>query len=321
MPIQATDYIRVTHAEPHAGRGRQMLAAHPELRELAGPLPASAAWVVALVAAQLAVASVVGHLAWFIWLPAAYIVGATIDHALWVLIHECAHNLVFRNRIGNRLVALAANVPLVFPAAMSFCKYHLLHHRHMGELELDADLAGPDEARLVGRSSVAKTLWIACFALVVGTVRPRRMKAIPFWDVWTVVNLLTQIAAVTVIFATRGAGPLLYLLASTALAIGLHPLGARWVQEHYVFAEGQETYSYYGPLNRVSFNVGYHNEHHDLVTVPWPRLPRIRRLAPEFYDALHAHQSWTALLLRFLTDRRITLFSRAVRRPMETQSR
>jgi hypothetical protein len=31
------DYIRVAHAEPHAARGQQMPAAHPELRALAGP--------------------------------------------------------------------------------------------------------------------------------------------------------------------------------------------------------------------------------------------------------------------------------------------
>jgi len=76
---------------------------------------------------------------------------------------------------------------------------------------------------------------------------------------------------------------------------------------------GQETYSYYGPLNKVSFNVGYHNEHHDLVTIPWSRLPEVRRLAPEFYDGLHSYSSWTSLLARFVSDRNITLFTYIVR--------
>ena len=76
---------------------------------------------------------------------------------------------------------------------------------------------------------------------------------------------------------------------------------------------GQETYSYYGPWNRVAFNVGYHNEHHDLMTVPWSRLPRIRAIAPEFYENLYAHRSWTKLLFRFLFDPELTLHSRVVR--------
>src|SRR5204862_6177727 len=103
------------------------------LRALAGPMRATVLWVAVLVAAQLGVAVLIAQQPWYIWAAAAYLAGATIDHALWVLIHECAHNLVFQSRLGNRLVALTANVPLVFPAAMAFCKYHLLHHRHMGE--------------------------------------------------------------------------------------------------------------------------------------------------------------------------------------------
>ena len=90
--------------------------------------------------------------------------------------------------------------------------------------------------------------------------------------------------------------PVAYLFLSTAFALGVHPVGARWIQEHYVFREGQETYSYYGPLNKLSFNMGYHNEHHDFPQVPWSRLPKVRALAPEFYDHLYYHRSWTKLL-------------------------
>jgi sphingolipid delta-4 desaturase len=63
----------------------------------------------------------------------------------------------------------------------------------------------------------------------------------------------------------------------------------------------------------VCFNVGYHNEHHDIVTIPWCRLPQVRRIAPEFYEGLHAYTSWTALLVRFVRDPDITLFNTIVR--------
>ena len=309
----ALDYIRVTYPEPHALRGRQMLAAHPELRDLAGPDPRSALWVVVLAAVQFGLALTIGRGRWYICVPFAYVVGATIDHALWALIHETAHNLVFRWRTGNRLVAIAANLPLVLPGAIPFCKYHLLHHRHMGDMDFDAGVPGPTESRIIGRSGFMKGLWLAGTFLVQGAIRPARMDRIPKVDVWSAVNVGFQIAAMIAFVWLTGWRPFAYLLASSIMAIGLHPLGARWVQEHFALVPGQETYSYYGPLNRLSFNVGYHNEHHDIVTVPWSRLPMIRRIAPEFYAGLHSYGSWTALLVRFLRDRRITLFDYIVR--------
>jgi fatty acid desaturase len=67
------------------------------------------------------------------------------------------------------------------------------------------------------------------------------------------------------------------LVASFFFSVGLHPLGARWIQEHYLTKGEQETYSYYGVFNKVAFNVGYHNEHHDFPSVPWNKLPQIRK--------------------------------------------
>jgi len=111
-----------------------------------------------------------------------------------------------------------------------------------------------------------------------------------------------------------GPKALVYLVASFFFSVGLHPLGARWVQEHYLTHGEQETYSYYGVLNTVSFNVGYHNEHHDFPSVPWNKLPQIRSQAPGFYNTLSYHTSWTKLFLRFLFDRELSLFSRVVRK-------
>jgi sphingolipid delta-4 desaturase len=87
--------------------------------------------------------------------------------------------------------------------------------------------------------------------------------------------------------------------------------------EHYAFKEGdeQETYSYYGPLNLLAYNVGYHNEHHDFPNVPWTRLPSIKALAPEWYadDQLKSHESWPLVTWRFITDENVGMFSRIKR--------
>jgi len=63
----------------------------------------------------------------------------------------------------------------------------------------------------------------------------------------------------------------------------------------------------------VAFNVGFHNEHHDLPSVPWNRLPKVRNVAPEMYDRLTSHGSWTLVLLKFLFDSSVGLHSRTER--------
>jgi sphingolipid delta-4 desaturase len=190
----------------------------------------------------------------------------------------------------------------------------------MGDMEFDGGVPGPVEARVIGRSGVKKGLWLAGTIFVQGVVRPRRMTRVPTFDAWTITNLVFQTACMAALVRLAGWDVLVYLLASSILAIGFHPLGARWVQEHFALVPGQETYSYYGPLNKVSFNVGYHNEHHDIVTIPWSRLPVVRRMAPEFYEHMHAYRSWTELFVRFLTDPEITLF-KYVLRPSARQDR
>ena len=205
VTVPSPEFIRVDRVEPHAARGRQLLAAHPELRALAGPQPATALWVGLLVAIQCGLALWLGPRRWFVWLPLAYIVGATIDHALWALIHDCCHNLVFRSRTANRWVAIAANFPLVVPGAISFCKYHLLHHRHMGDMDLDAGVPGTTESAVIGRSRVAKTVWLAGYIFVQGIVRPRRL-SVRLLDGWTMVNIVVQFAFLAAVVTGGGRG-------------------------------------------------------------------------------------------------------------------
>jgi sphingolipid delta-4 desaturase len=243
----------------------------------------------------------------------AYTVGAFASHGLFVMIHECAHRLVFRRRNPNVWTGLFANLPLFVPGSFSFQKYHLKHHSSQGVYETDADIPSRWEARFVGRSPLRKALWLLLYPLF-QAVRSFRIKDVPPLDAWTLTNLAIQIAVNVAVYVLWGPKSLAYLALALFFSIGLHPLGARWIQRHYLMGEGeQETFSYYGKLNLLTFNVGYHNEHHDFPSVPWNRLPRIRAAAPEAYEDLTAHTSWTRLLFRFLFDPEITLYSRMTR--------
>jgi sphingolipid delta-4 desaturase len=200
----------------------------------------------------------------------------------------------------------------VFPSSVQFRKYHLKHHAFQGNYEIDADIPSEWEAKLIGHSFFGKAIWLLFFPLFQMT-RPPRLKMIEFNSWWVWVDVAVVLAFDAAILYYFGFNSFFYLLTSFFFSVGLHPLGGRWIQEHFLVAAPQETYSYYGPLNAVAFNVGYHNEHHDFSYVPWNNLPKIKEIAPEFYDTLHYHTSWSGLVWKFLTDKNMSLFSRTVR--------
>lgn len=313
MRLPRTDFVWSAEREPHRGRTQEILARHPEVRALIGRNPYTALLIVGTVALQLSVAYLLRDASWWWIFGAAYLVGAFADHALFVMVHECAHNLVFRRGWMNLVAAIVANLPQLFPSAISFRRYHLKHHAYQGVHELDADLPSYWEARLIQQWFVGKTLWLLLFPLF-QIARTARTREIAVVDRWVVVNWVVQIAFVVAVWRVMGPSAMGYLVLSFFFSIGLHPLGARWIQEHFLTTDEQETSSYYGPVNRVALNVGYHNEHHDFPSVPWHRLPELRAAAPEAYESLHAHRSLSRLLLRFIFDQELSLFHRVVRR-------
>ncbi len=310
MPASA--YTFSEDPQLHPLRRREILSRHPEAKDLTGPYRPTAFIILGLVGAQLALSYFVRDVPIWLNLVGAYVVGAVMSHALYVMIHEATHNLVLKKSWGNKLMGIAANLPTVVPSAIPFRKYHLLHHAKMGEPDHDADLPSAAEGRWVGNSTLRKAIWMLFFSIA-QSFRPAQIRGAKLIDGWTVANLVAVLAVDAAVWIFFGPTALLYLTASTLFGLGLHPLGGRWIQEHFVTHPGQETYSYYGAANWIAFNVGYHNEHHDMLNVAWNRLPALRRTAPELYDDLVSYRSWTAVLLRFIFDRNLSPHSRVVR--------
>ncbi|MCU0682560.1 MAG: fatty acid desaturase [Polyangiaceae bacterium] len=306
----------------HRERRVVLLRDYPAVRALARPAPSSFVVIALLVAAQLALAGFVASRPWWLLLLVAYGVGAALVVGLFSMIHEASHGLIFSRRGGNRLAAYLANVPILFPAAETFLEHHHTHHGGLGAYEGDVAIPREWEVRWVGASPWRKAAWLALYPIIYA-LRVRGMKLGAGRRAradrarrrsrrgWYVANALLQAACVGLITQAWGARALVYLLLSFLCGFGLHPLNAITLQEHLPARVRQVTYSYYGLGNLVSFNSGYHYEHHDLPTVPWCRLPALRRAAPELYASLHSHPSWVGLWLRFLTDREYTLRGQA----------
>jgi len=299
-------------AEPHIGRTREIIKKYPEIKNLMGRNPYTFLYILGIVGMQITVAILLHNQPWWAALLVAFALGAFANHALFVLIHECTHNLVFKNRTLNMWAGILCDLPNALPSSVQFRKYHLKHHAFQGHYDLDADLPSVWEAKLIGNSFLGKAIWLLLYPIFQLT-RPPRLKEIEFNSVWVWIDMAVVFGFNIALVYFFGWIPLVYLIASFFFSVGLHPLGGRWIQEHYLVAGPQETYSYYGPLNKLAFNVGYHNEHHDFSYIPWNNLPKIRAIAPEFYDTLTYHTSWSGLVWRFLTDPELSLFSRTVR--------
>lgn len=317
QPTDTSDFLWLLTEEPHRTRRTAILKAHPQVRTLMGhePLTKYLSAGVVVLQLSLAVALSVWNVHPLNWkfLLLAYAVGGTANQNIFLAIHEITHNLAFKGIRANKLWAILVNAPIGVPYAMMFKRYHIEHHKHLGEDGIDTDL--PTKLEMVCLKNVLGKAFFATFqiffyALRPGFVRTQKLTA------YHILNFVFQLAVVDALLVRFAGWPaLLYLLESSFFAGSLHPCAAHFIAEHYMFGGiQQETWSYYGPLNVLAYNVGYHNEHHDFPSVPWTRLPALRKMAPEFYDVLPHHTSWPLVTLQFILGEDSGLFSRIKRR-------
>ncbi|KAL1655266.1 sphingolipid delta-4 desaturase [Didymella pomorum] len=296
-----------------------------EVTKLCGPEPLTKYVVLLVVSIQMACAYLLRDtpfLSWRFFLT-AYVVGATANQNLFLAIHEISHNLAFRSPLANRVIAVFANLPIGIPYSASFRPYHLTHHKSLGVNGLDTDLPTAFEAWFL--DSIAGKAFFCTCQILFYALRPMFIYNLPLTKIH-LFNIVVQLAFDYALVQFASGKALAYLILSSFLAGSLHPCAGHFIAEHYVFEKPEkdasnpankipipETYSYYGILNFFTYNVGLHNEHHDFPAIPWTRLPKLNRIAHEFYDELPVHKSWVYVMWQFVMDKDISLWCRVKR--------
>uniref|UniRef100_A0A8C6GMT5 Sphingolipid delta4-desaturase N-terminal domain-containing protein n=1 Tax=Mus spicilegus TaxID=10103 RepID=A0A8C6GMT5_MUSSI len=285
--------------EPHAQRRREILAKYPEIKSLMRPDPNLIRIITVKFLAQLASFYLVTDLQW-----------------KWVLFWSyISHKFPFGHHraLWNHWFGMFANLPLGIPYSVTYKRYHIDHHRYLGAAGADVDMPSDFEGWFFC-TTFRKLVW-AAFQPLFLFLRPYFVNPKPVTYLETI-NIVTQITFNIIAYYVFGIKSLVYMLAASVLGLGLNPISGHFIADHCTFLKGQETNSYYGPLNFFIFNGGYHNEHHDFPSIPGSRLPQVRKIAAEYYDNLPHHTSWVTVLHDFLMEDTMSPYSRT-KRPLK----
>ena len=222
----------------------------------------------------------------------------------------------------------------------------MTHHKSLGVAGLDTDL--PTALEAVFLDSLLGKAFFCTFQILFYALRPIFIYSPKFTEIHFL-NIIAQFCFDFLIYKLCGSSlqPVFYFLLSSLLAGSLHPCAGHFIAEHYFFSNikagrqsirdraqqskakanddskdsspltsaltPSETYSYYGPLNILTYNVGLHNEHHDFPAIPWTRLYALHSIASEFYEPLPSHESWVWVIWTFILDKNVGRWCRVKR--------
>ena len=317
------DFFWTDEKDAHSLRRKAILKAHPNVSKLTGHEPLTKWISLGVVILQFSIAYYLKDTHPLNWkfLLLAYCIGGFASQNCFLCIHELSHNLGFKKPLHNRLFSIISNLPIGIPYSASFQPYHQLHHKFLGDEIYDTDLPTPFEAFIL--SSVLGKAFFATFQIFFYALRPMFVTSIDFTSIH-LLNVLVQFFVDYLIVNNWGWYSLFYFLISSFFAGSLHPTAGHFVAEHYIFNPPSdyksfksppptETYSYYGPLNFFTWNVGYHTEHHDFPYIAWSKLPLLTKEAPEFYNNLPQHKSWCWIIVDFILNHNVSMYSRVKR--------
>ncbi|KAF7683929.1 Sphingolipid delta(4)-desaturase DES1 [Astathelohania contejeani] len=301
VPYKDDDFaVDTEFDEPHLKRKHAILEDHPEIINFYGysklTLPIA---ITSVLVFYIGIFMATKYLnSWISIFLFCYFFGGSFSALSGVLMHECSHLTAASSFFLNELTGILANLMILIPVAASFKKYHLDHHAFLGVRNKDPDLPLPIEIKMVRGNTICKLFYICCYPVfyVIRSlfIKKKILRA-------EIINVAVHILFMGLVWRLMGLKAIFLIGLSSWLGYSIHPAAGHLIQEHFTFADGQETYSYYGPLNTPFMNIGYHNEHHDFMSIPWDRLPDVNKTASEYYEPLYKHYSWSNVLFRFIT--------------------
>jgi len=267
------------------------------------------------------------------WFVCVYTVGTLLSYQCQVLGHEGTPGLVFKTPLFSKIHSVVAFLPVFLgPFGMWWMVEHMWHHNVVVDkcLRYGRQDAMPLRKAIftllfinianVAIALVATILFAVCLVTIllysVGLrtyAFPQSFPLPPYTKfpqtihVGFMLNTMAAMAFNFTIYHFYGLMPIAFMFCAGGFMNGLHPLGMRQVQEHYFIKPKQPTYSNYTTVHNFALNINYHVEHHDFPTIPWSRLPQLRKIAPEFYNNIHYYTSYTSILWLFLFDNGIPI--------------
>ncbi len=235
-----------------------------------------------------------GPLAWFSW-PALWIIVASRQHAILVLMHETAHGTAFQNKTVNEFFGeTLCSIPF-FITMKKYRRDHLAHHKWCNSKD-DPDWVrkiGNEEERLHWSFPIKKTgiiywirLWYASVIYQFGSIsriNSVRNKENKFQNIAKVVFFI--LAALTLIYTNLWiifalfwvfpfviVSPLLLRLRSVAEHFGLEYESEYSETRNVIFSSHIENFIF------APHNISFHLVHHLYADVPFYSLNSLHRL-------------------------------------------
>lgn len=282
----------------HIERSRKILEAHPEIKQYFGNYPLSVVPIVTLIIIQWFFAWLVRDLSWWAIGLVALLWGQFVLHSLSVFIHEAAHNLVLKGKLGNAFTLWLIELgSLSFGKSLTYVGIHgKSHHKHLNDYQQDYEWFDKKQAYFRTHNPYWRTAEAILHLLPGGVVvtdlsldwlipvEPRQIPS-AYQPLWLKILLIfTSLSLYALAWYAISWQAALYLFWSLTLMVGHWGITFKGqsIAEHHIYQNGK-TYSTYSWTNLPFFNTGYHDEHHTFANIPWIHLPKIKQIAPEYF--------------------------------------